>query len=197
MYSSTVIETIKSKLVGQTSEGLAYFYCDYKDSATQQATNIMRSLVKHAAVQNERSCRDLQQFLERHKQHGTLDSAPSLSNLTGLLVKMISHYDCFYIVVDAIDECPDDHRHEVLGILRDLSTDAVNARLIYTSREEIDIKKAFTEFKRVRIAANISDLELYVESEIGVRVSSGRLIITHSEVKDKIIDTLVHGADGM
>ena len=197
LYSSAIIETIKSKLREDTNQGLAYFYCDYKDSATQQAENIMRSLVKYAAVQNQRSYEDLQRFIEKMKQHGTLGLTLSVSNLTDLLVKMIGHYDCFYVIVDALDESPDGPRREVLSMLKDLSTKAVSARLIYTSRDEIDIQQAFTDFKPVRITANIGDLELYVASEIQTRSSAGRLDIKHSEVKEEIIDTLSHKADGM
>ena len=185
------------KLVERTTEGLAYFYCDYKDAATQQAANIIMSLVKHTAIQNERSCEDLRLFLESHKRDGALDSTPSISNMMDLMVKMVGHYDCFYVVVDAIDECPDDHRHEVLNILKNINIKASNARVIYTSREETDIKEAFNDFKSIHITANMSDLELYVASEIQMRTSSGRLKIKHSEVKEKIINKLIHEADGM
>lgn len=195
--SSSIIESIKSRLAGKTREGLAYFYCDYKDSATQQASNIMRTLVKHAAIQNERSYEDLQGLLEKHKRFGTLDSPPSLNNLTDLALKMIGHYDCFYIVIDALDEIQDDLRHDVLSMLSDLSTYAVNARFIFTSREETDIKEALARLKPIRITANVSDLKLYVASEIQMRSDSGRLKIKHSDVKAKIIDKLINGADGM
>ena len=197
LCSSSIIETLKAKLVEKTTEGLAYFYCDYKDTATQQAANIVKSMVKHAAIQNRQSYKNLQLFLERHKQDGTLNSAPSISNMTDVMLKMIGHYDCFYVVIDALDECPDDHRHEVLDILKTINTKASNTRVIYTSREETDIKQAFDEFKSVRITANMSDLQLYVASEIEMRTSSGRLKIKHSEVKEKIINKLTHEADGM
>ena len=185
------------KLFERTTEGLAYFYCDYKDAATQQAANIITSLVKHAAIQNEQSCENLQLFIKSHKRDGKLDSTPSISNMMDLMVKMVGHYDCFYIVVDAIDECPDNHRHEVLRILKDITKKASKAHVIYTSREETNIQEAFNEFKAVHITANTNDLELYVASEIQMRTSSGRLKIRDSEVKDKIINKLIHKPDGM
>ena len=197
LCSSSIIETLKAKLVEKTTEGLAYFYCDYKDAATQQAANIVKSMVKHAAIQNDRSCEDLQLFLEKYKRDRTLDSTPSISNMTDVMLKMVGHYDCFYIVVDALDECPDDYRLEVLDILKTIRTKASNARVIYTSREETDIKEAFSDFKSLCIAANMSDLKLYVVSQIETRTSSGRLKIKHSEVKEKIINKLTHEADGM
>ena len=196
-FRSSVVETLKTKLIETTTRGLAYFYCDYKDIATQQTLNIVKSLIKQAATQNDRSFKDLQVFIEGHKRKGTLDSTISIEKMVDALLKMSSHYDHFYIVVDALDECPDDHRHEILNILRTISMKASNAHVIYTSREETDIKEAFANFKSVRTAANISDLELYVSSEIQMRTSSGRLRIKHSEAKGKIIDKLSHEADGM
>lgn len=43
----------------------------------------------------------------------------------------------------------------------------------------------------------MSDLELYVASEIQMRTFSDRLKIKHSEVKEKIINMLIHEADEM
>ena len=194
---SSIIETLKARLDGTATEGLAYFYCDYKDTATQQTANIVKSLVKHVAVQSKRSCEDLQALLDKHKRNRTLNSTLSITKMADVLLKMLRHYDCFFIVVDALDECPEDHRHEVLATLKTISAKASNARVIYTSREETDIKEAFADFKPVRITANTTDLALYVASEIQMRTSSGRLKIKHSEVKEKIIDKLTHEADGM
>lgn len=114
-----------------------------------------------------------------------------------VMLKMVGHYDRFYIVVDALDEYPDDHRHEVLDVLKIINIKVSNARVIYTSREETDIKEAFNDFKSVRITANLSNLKLYVTSEIEKRTSSGRLRIKYSEVKEKIINKLTREADGM
>lgn len=133
----------------------------------------------------------------RNTQQGNLDSIPNPHQLKDLLLKVIRHYDSFYIVVDALDECPDEHRHAVLDMLGSLHANAANVTLIYTSREEVDIAQALTGFKHLRIAANVSDLELYVASEIELRIRSGRLRVKHTEVKDEIIDKLSHGADGM
>ena len=176
---------------------MAYFYCDYKDATTQQATNIIKSMIKHVAIQNEQSCEKLQLFLEKRKSEKTIDTYPSISDMLDMMLKMLGNYDRFYIVVDALDECTDDHRHEVLDILKSINTKANNVHVIYTSREETDIGEAFNDFESVRITANIHDLELYVASEIGTRTSSGRLRIKHSEAKERIIDSLTHKADGM
>ncbi|MCJ1251149.1 Ankyrin-2 [Trapelia coarctata] len=197
VLASAIIETIRARVAGDSSKGIAYFYCDYKDSTTQEPTNIMRSLLKHAAVQHPGSFKELQQFIGKHKQQGDLDSIPNPTQLKDLLLKVIRHYDSLYIVVDALDECPDEHRHAVLDILGSLRASAANVTLIYTSREEVDIAQALSDFKHVRIAANVSDLELYAASEIELRIRSGRLRIKHTEIKDEIIDKLSHGADGM
>ena len=116
-------------------------------------------------------------------------------DLKQLLKDMIRHYECFYVVVDALDECPDSCRHLILQTLKGLL--CCNVKLILTSRELIDIKECLSEFKHIRISANVEDLELYVAAEIETRISNRRLFIKKAAVKEKIIDTLSHGADGM
>ena len=123
-----------------------------------------------------------------HDRKGTLDPALGITDLTDLLERMLRHYDYFYIVIDAIDECPEKHRHEVLALLGGIYQNITDARLIYTSREEHDIKERLLKLQRVHIIAKTSDFELYVASEIQNSCSSGRLNLKRSEVKGKKLE---------
>ena len=83
---------LKARLVDTNTEGLAYFCCDYKDTATQQTINIIKSLVKHVAIQNERSCEDLQTLLEKNEHNGILESTPSVSKMVEMFLKTSLYY---------------------------------------------------------------------------------------------------------
>ena len=192
-----IIENIREKVTRDSNYGLAYFYCDYKDSATQVATNVLRSLIKHAAIQNEESFTDLQGFMEKYELDNRLITSPDLSQLLSLFCRMLGRYDAFFIVIDALDESLDANRHELLKMIEDLCTNISAVKLICTSREEVDIQTALAQFSKTQIVADVHDLEMFVASEIEMRIRNGRLRIDHAEVKDKIIDKLSHQADGM
>jgi hypothetical protein len=83
-----------------------------------------------------------------------------------------------FLVIDALDECIDT-RSEVLDALKDLHiSQEENIRVLYTSRNEVDIQHALTAFTEVPIEAKSVDLELYVASEIQARIQPGQLRIT-------------------
>lgn len=93
----------------------------------------------------------------------------STGKLKALLSSMAQSIKNVFIVIDALDECIDT-RPEVLDTLKDLHVSPTsNIRVLYTSRKEIDIKEALSEFVQVLIAAQSSDLKLYVTSEIQTR----------------------------
>ena len=192
-----IVEALKSDVSSDATRGIAFYYCDYKDSATQYVPGILRSLIKHAAVQNEQSFDNLTEFIDLHRQEENLRSPPDLPQLQNLFLRMTSHYETFYLVIDALDEYTDTNRYQLLNVLNEIRERSPGLRIICTSREEADIKTALEQYSKVRVRAEASDLEIYVASEIELRLRDGRLSINHTEVKDEIIDKLSHHADGM
>ena len=72
-----------------------------------------------------------------------------------------------------------------------------HVRMLLFSRREPEIELLLSNFQHVSIATASQDLRLYVPAQIERRVRLGKLRIRSSEVKDKIVQKLVNGADGM
>ena len=54
-----------------TTKAAAYFYCDYKDTVTQEPNQTLGSLVQQLAKQDERSFQKVQRFHDKHSRgHG-------------------------------------------------------------------------------------------------------------------------------
>lgn len=199
VLASAIIDKARRMVAssGGTS-ALAYFYCDYKDTQTLEASNILSSLVAQLSGYNEESMAILlEQYQTFHKpgRQTTLEEAPSLVDL---LQHMSTTFEEVYLIVDGLDECG----HNTLEVLTELNKLGVveesNISTLFLSRHELDIEHALLpRYRHVSIAARNTDLKMFVYAQMDRRTLEGRLIIDVKIVKDKIIDKLVHNADGM
>jgi hypothetical protein len=197
-FRSTIIHTLSNRISKNSEEKLAYFYCDYKQSSTHEPANILRSLIKQIGLQSEEAFAILKDFWKaRGGSKDNPELALSPAELKQLLKSMTRPISKLFLVIDALDECIDT-RSEVLDALKDLHiSQEENIRVLYTSRNEVDIQQALTAFTEVPIEAKSVDLELYVASEIQARTQSGQLRIKDPLLKVEIMERLVSEAQGM
>jgi hypothetical protein len=197
-FRSTIIHTLSNRISKNSEEKLAYFYCDYKQSSTHEPGNILRSLIKQIGLRSEESFTILKDFWKaRGGSKDNPELALSPAELKQLLRSMAMPINKLFLVIDALDECIDT-RSEVLDALKNLHiSKEENIRVLYTSRNEIDIQQALTTFTEVKIEAQSVDLELYVASEIQARSQSGQLRIKDPLLKAEIMERLVNEAQGM
>lgn len=172
VLASSIIQEALAKTSGQVA--LAFFYCDYKDDARQQSANILGSLARQIATQDEHSFDRLKAFYERHVSDSRGSIAYNSQDLCCLIVDMASDFDCTMIVVDALDECGT-NTNSVVQLLTSLNSpvESNTIKTLFLSREEIDIGKLLVDYTQVSIAAQRSDLGLYVAAEIELRVRNG------------------------
>jgi hypothetical protein len=166
-FRSTIIQEA-TKLRDETN-GLAYFYCDYKDSSTLDSLSILGSLIRQFAVQNDRAFEHGESLYKRHTSQGKLTSQVTIEELAGCLQCMSKCFKNAMIVIDALDECGSD-RASVVELLSNLVDPQHNTlKALFTSRKEIDIEMHLSKYDQISIAAMSSDLKLYVAAEIELR----------------------------
>ena len=174
----------------------AYFHCDYKDSATQEAHKILGSLVQQLAIQDQQS------FAKVHGFYNRLMTDVPCSYDAGCLCELIRDialdYECTMIVVDGLDECGTNARC-VTELLSSLGNDheKTDLKLVFLSRDEVEIRECLEYWPKVSIAAQSGDLKLYVGAEIENRTRKKELKVKSLDLKDLIAERLVEGADGM
>jgi hypothetical protein len=175
---------------------LAFFYCDYKNSATHQPLNILGALAKQFATQDERCFSCLEALYQTHKLKDQSTKAPTVDELCELLQQMTSFFNSAMIIVDGLDEISQ-NRAEVAAILTSLNKPGSTIKTLFSSRREFDLEHPLREYVSISIAAMSSDLRLYVGSEVVKREESKRLRIQDPSLKETIVETLINGADGM
>jgi hypothetical protein len=112
-----------------------------------------------------------------------------------------------YLVFDALDECPEQEREQILGFITNILTlesTSCRVKVFATSRPEPDISDAFEKHNvpTIKIMAdNVkSDIETYTRSQVEI-LRNGKngktLHVTSDSLKEKIVQTLTAKADGM
>jgi hypothetical protein len=127
-------------------------------------------------------------------------NAPGPDELESILLASIRSCSKVYLLVDALDECPEDQetRQSVLARIERLTQDAPNLRILATSRELDRIRKSMkaltAEPLRVITSAVDDDIQIYLAKE----VSRDRSLCELSpEMRTLIESTIASQADGM
>lgn len=197
----TILSTliIQSCMMRATSErAVAFFYCDYKNHASQEVTNILGSLASQLARQNEAGFSKLKAYYRTlHPEH-SLEQKPEVYGLVRAIQDISDTFEDVRIVVDGLDECGDNVR-EVIKALKSLVSEHSSISMSLLSRDEPDIRDELEApvWEHIEIAAHTKDVEHYVRTEIEVRIDQKILRIKSMDLKAEIISQLVTRAHGM
>jgi hypothetical protein len=173
---------------------MAYFYCDYRDPTKQDASTILRSIIRQFAEQNALCFEKLEDFYETKSSEDKASPIIAQSDLIALLHDMCEDVQDALILVDALDECLDD-RASVMGVLRELSgPGSTNVKTLFASRDEGDISTKLRDYTVVSMAENTSDIARYVEAEL--KIKDWAQDLSYRE-KEAIKDALIEPAGGM
>lgn len=198
---ASVVEHLKKNVQGQ-EVGVAYFYCDYKDTRKQQPSAIVGSILMQLAKQNNKVFHKLQAFFQEHqKDKGS--SSPEFDELRSSFSTFVA--DTFrevIIAVDAIDECMD--RRCIMYGLQSIMETTPSVKIIVSSREEQQIVDAYEEWSssqkedtRINQSDVADDIESFVKAEVVFRIKEKKLKLRDESLEKTIVAVLVDGAHGM
>jgi Cdc6-like AAA superfamily ATPase len=178
--------------VQTTDIGVAYLYCDYKRQADQTAPNLVAAIIKQLEQDRPPIAQSLSDLYEHHRVRGT---RPSLEELLIVLKSMLASYTKVYVVLDALDECPEQNgtRRQLLSICRDLQKQT-GLRLMATSRHDPRIVEEFKDAPLVEVRASDSDLKRFVMGNVNRFAKFVRL---SSDLQELVQNKIVEAADGM
>jgi hypothetical protein len=184
---------------------VGYFYVDFQDTAKQDARGLLSSLLDQLCAQSKPFLDILSDLHTSHNQGG---ERPSEAALTNCLRRMLEHRDKtpVFIVVDALDECPDTRgpdtlpgaptrRQSVLKILEGLIRPKLqNLHICLTSRHEVDIQDVLDPLGPMSVSLHNQkgqheDIAEYVKSVVDSDVAMKRW---PSVTKSSVIDTLAN-----
>ena len=144
IVSSAIIEEVRDVCQTELST-LAFFYFDFRDGAKQDARSLLSSLLVQLSNRSDNFCKILSEFYSAHNRGSQQPSEDALMECLKDMLTLSGQGD-IYIVVDALDECPNSSgcptpREDVLRIMEFLvGLRHPHLRFCVTSRPEVDIR---------------------------------------------------------
>jgi len=202
--SSTIVRDIEH-LSGAGSAYLAYYFFDFKDTRKQDTRGFLSSILVQLSRQSVSFCKILHELLSEH-QHGS--KQPSDSALKQCLEKVlkVSRNFPLYVIVDALDECPDTSglqspREKLLALIQELvGLDLPNFRLCVTSRPEIDIRNGLEPLTTISSRVSLHDEDGQkddIADYIRFTIYSDKTMRWREEDKEQVVEALSNRAHGM
>jgi hypothetical protein len=194
ILSSTAIEDIRDTCQKDADASYAFFYFSFSDKRKQSDSDLLRSLVAQLGWR-EPGLSMLRQAYENARP-----GVPGPDELEKILLASIRSCSKVYLLVDALDECPEDNetRQSVLARIERLTQDASNLKIFATSRELDSIRKSMealaAEPLRVITRAVDADIQVYLSTELS---RDRNLCELSPEMRTLIESTIASQADGM
>jgi len=163
--SSLVID----KLCDQAGDGdiaVAGFYCDFLTQQEQTVTNMIGAILKQVAGRGGIPKDIRKAFLKAKREFG--GRGPLLAELMRMLRTAIASVRQAFICIDALDECLQKHRPELLESLRDIVRQSPGTRIFLTGRSYVEgaVQKYFAEAVVITVTPNTGDMRNFLEMKL-------------------------------
>jgi hypothetical protein len=137
-----------------------FIFCNYKESIKQTLSHLVASPLRQIYQHRDAIPEHIRTLYVKHQRGGT---PPLLDEVRAALTREIGTYSKIFVVVDALDECPDDGIRE--SLLKELRS--LKVRLLVTSRDIPSITQHFRDATRLDISADDQDMREYIKGRIG------------------------------
>ena len=120
---------------------------------------------------------------------------PQIQDLERILLHICQDFDQVFIAIDALDECDEAMRRKYFLPFLAALQKIPSIRLFVTSRPyPEDIRRALDPAPQIHVQASDADLRMYLRRRIE---ESGNADIMDEDFKQRLIDTVTRGAQGM
>jgi chromatin segregation and condensation protein Rec8/ScpA/Scc1 (kleisin family) len=134
---------------------------------------------------------EVQQLYQKHREPQT---RPSLADFFQVLCSTVAEYSQVFLVVDALDEYPEESREVLLENLPNLGP---NVNLILTSRPHIDLSSAFPETQTLEIRATAEDILQYVNAQMDHSPRLSKHVKARPQLRQEIEKLSIERSKGM
>ncbi|EMD33429.1 hypothetical protein CERSUDRAFT_126167 [Gelatoporia subvermispora B] len=145
---TAIIENIRRLCLIQEKSNLAYFYCNFQDAKKQNARGLLSHVLIHFSAASHACSQLLSGLWSSHSNGSHQPSEHDLRQCLKSVIALLADHS-LYIVIDALDECPDSsidshsQRRDVLMLIREIVDWGFhNVHICVTSRPEQDIREA-------------------------------------------------------
>lgn len=191
ILTSVIIDELTKRFSKDTSTGIAYIYCNFREQRKQHVDNLLASLLKQLTGSQSSLLESLEKVHNHHKPNRT---RPSPEDMRNLLKSAASVYSRVFIVVDALDECQESEGFRANFLLELFNFQSqTGANLFATSRPIQEIAEKFKGGTFLEIRALDEDVQTYLTSQM-YRLP---LVKSKPDLQAKIKDAIAAAVRGM
>jgi hypothetical protein len=155
-----VVGHLSAKYRNNRDIGVACIYLNHKEVENQTPSRLLAGLWRQLVLDRKigSSAEDL------YKQHQEKGTSPSLEEVVTILRSSITEFSKVFIIIDAMDECPEVQQKILLHHLAAMGS---NMNLMITSRPHISLEPfSLSDLKTLDIRVTPDDLWEYVNTQI-------------------------------
>lgn len=164
-------------------------YCNYKERSRQTVLNLILSLLKQLVQDHSAIYKNIKPFYKLHIDQGT---HPNLRQSQEAFELATAAFSKVFIIVDALDECSDGTRMELLSALQ---SGASTINLLVTSRDLALIAQEFSIHLNIR--ASDQDIQKYIAGRIAYASILQIHVKKDPKLQSEIIKAVTKNAEGM
>ncbi|KAJ7258235.1 ankyrin repeat-containing domain protein [Mycena rebaudengoi] len=191
VLSSIAVDHLRTSFSG-TNVGVACAYLNHKETEAQSPANILAGLWRQIIFQKPISADSLaHELYVKHREQRTW---PSVDEVHTVLCSALEECPKAYIVIDALDEYPEQQRRILLKYLAALGP---NINLMLTSWPHITPTTFFPSVQALEIRATEADIRRYIVEQIRASTRLSKHVQSRPELCQETKATIMMNADGM
>ena len=176
--------------------GVIPIYCEYNLKESQAPKDLLASCWRELSNSLDALAAGPKALYAMHTRHHT---KPTMDEIISILQAEFCRYSAVFIVIDALDECPEDRKVRTIltkQLQLILTSNETQVRILVTSRFTNDI---FPNASEIEIRATDTDLRRFVCQRIEDGLSDDDQISQHVQkkeaYKDELVEKIVKRAD--
>lgn len=203
LSSKVVDDAILGLREGLEREAVVYFYCDRNRDDHRDPASVLRSLIRQLSADRLGES-DISTVIDEAWRRELRSGFPSedfdLATCKSLLPELVSAHKRTVMIVDGLDECDEQRRHELIQALEELYQNTVClVKIFIVSRNDPDLVQKYMSRTHLQVEArhNRDDIQEYALA----RLSGTQNPYFHEkmspEVREEILRTFDEKSDGM
>lgn len=182
---------------------MVYFYCDRNRSDHRDPPSIIRSFIRQLSADtdnNEDVCKIVDEHWRLEKRKGFPSKDLAFETCKEFLPMLVAAHAKTIMVLDGLDECDRESRHELIYLLKSLTDDpSCLVKVFISSREDRDLFKTFISRTHLRVQANDNhdDIKTYVLAQLQNTSNPWFHEKLSPELRDSILRNFSDKSDGM
>lgn len=189
IFASVVVNNLKAEKP-KTEIGIAYLFCEYArlNSETIQtlAAAILSQLADQCAVFPE-------SVTALYNLHHANKMPLRFEEISSALIGVLQTFSQVFLVIDAVDECSEQIRRELLSYLLEQQK-KTRIKLLVTSRPTINFQQEFGDCEILEIRADEQDVKIVLSSLIE---RLPKFVRTDEVLRNRVKNDIAAAVDGM